>query len=101
MRVFIDLGDSGIGGSFLFEPIALPQFGDLADDLLAVGISFLTFDGGVETIHNAVDLQAGGVIYFLRFCLAGGVPQAIIKLTLRMPPRALRLPASKILRSNP
>ena len=79
MRVFIDLGDSGIGGSFLFEPIALQQFGNLTDDLLAVGISFLPFDGGVEMIHNAVDLQAGGVVYFLWFCLAGGVPQAIIK----------------------
>jgi len=32
MRVFIDLSDSGIGGGFLFESIALPQFGDLTDD---------------------------------------------------------------------
>jgi hypothetical protein len=46
MMVFTDLGDSGIEGSFLFESIALPQFGDLTDDLLAAGISFPLFDGG-------------------------------------------------------
>ena len=90
MRVLIDLDDSGIEGSFLFESIALPQFDDLANDLLAAGISFLPFDGAVETIRDAVDLQAGGVVYFLWFCLAGGIPQVIIKLTLHMPPRALR-----------
>ena len=67
MKAFTDLGDSGIEGSFLFESIALPQFGDLTDDLLAVGISFPPFDGGMETIHDAVDLQAGGVVYFLWF----------------------------------
>lgn len=46
MRVIIDLGDSGIEGNFLFESIALPQFDDLTDDLLAVGISFLPFTEG-------------------------------------------------------
>ena len=101
MRAFTDLGDSGIEGSFLFESIALPQFGDLTDDLLAAGISFPLFDGGVETIYDVVDLQAGGVVYFLWFYLGGGIPQVIIKLTLHMPSRALRPPASKILQSNP
>lgn len=67
MRVFIGLGDSGIEGSFRFESIALPQFGDLTDDFLAVGISFPSFDGRVETIHDTVDLQAGGVVYFTEY----------------------------------
>jgi hypothetical protein len=45
-----------------------PEFGDLRDDLLSVGVSAGPFDRGVESIHNRVDLKSGSVVHSLANC---------------------------------
>ena len=49
----------------------MPELADLADDLLAVAVAARPFYRGVEAVHEAVDLEAGGVVDFLCGGLGG------------------------------
>lgn len=47
------------------EVVALPEVADLGEDLLAVGVAGFPLYGGVEAVHEGVDLEAGGGVDFL------------------------------------
>ena len=64
LLVLVDFLDARVEASLVLQAVALPQGLDLVDDLLAVGIAFGPLDGGVESIHQAVNLEAAGVVDF-------------------------------------
>jgi hypothetical protein len=46
----------------LLQAVVVEELLHLGDNLFAVRVSFLPLDRGVETVHQGMDLQAGGVI---------------------------------------
>lgn len=44
------------------QVVGFPDLFDLLDDLLAIGIAALPFDGGMEAVHEGVNLEARCVI---------------------------------------
>jgi len=63
--IFVDFLNWRVEVRFGFETIAFPERSYLGDDLLLVGVAACPPDGGVEPVHDAVDLEAGGVVYSL------------------------------------
>ena len=66
LLVLVNVGDAGVEFGAVLQAIALPELGYLGDNLLAVGVAGGPVDGGVETVHNAVDLETGCVVDLLR-----------------------------------
>lgn len=62
LLVLLDALDLDAELGVLVQVVALPELLDLADDLLAVGIAALPLDGGVEAVHERVDLEARRVV---------------------------------------
>ena len=71
LSVFVDGGDAGVELGAVLQAVAFPQLGYLGDDLVAVGVAGGPADGGVETVHYAVDLQTGCVVDLLGKWLTG------------------------------
>ena len=65
LLVLVNGGDAGVEFGAVLQAVAFPELGYLGDDLLAVGVAGGPVDGGVETIHNAVDLETGCVVDLL------------------------------------
>ena len=65
LLVFRDGSDAGVELGAVLQAVAFPELGDLGDDLLAVGVAGGPVDGGVETVHYAVDLETGCVVDLL------------------------------------
>lgn len=63
--VLIYGGDAGIEFGAVLQAVAFPELGYLGDDLLAVGVAGGPANGGVETIHYAMDLETGRVVHLL------------------------------------
>ena len=70
LLVLIDRGDAGVEFGAVLQAVAFPKLSYLGDDLLAVGVAGGPADGGVETIHYAVDLETGCVVDLLGDWLA-------------------------------
>ena len=71
LLVFVDGGDAGIEFGAGLQAVSFPELGDLGDDLVAVGVAGGPADGGVETVHYAVDLQTGCVVDLLGRLVSG------------------------------
>ena len=65
LLVLVHGGDAGVEFGAVLQAVAFPELGYLGDDLLAVGVAGGPVDGGVETIHYAVDLQTRCVVDLL------------------------------------
>ena len=65
LLVLIDGGDAGVEFGAVLQAVAFPELGYLGDDLLAIGVARAPVDGGVETVHYAVDLETGCVVDLL------------------------------------
>ena len=48
--VFVDLGDSGIELSLVFQAIPMPELTDLIDDLVLLRVPLVPPDGGMESV---------------------------------------------------
>ena len=73
LLVLINRGDAGVEFGAGLQAVAFPELGYLGDDLLAVGVAGGPADGGVETVHYAMDLETGCVVYLLGDWLASGL----------------------------
>jgi hypothetical protein len=60
--IFVNFLDASVKFSFRFETVSFPEFSDLGDDLLTVGVATAPFDAGVEAVHYRVNLQARGIV---------------------------------------
>ena len=69
LAVFVDGGDAGVEFGAGLQRVLFPELGDLRDDLLAVGVAGAPVQRGEESVHDAVDLEAAGVVD----ALVGGV----------------------------
>ena len=65
LLVLVNGGDAGVEFSAVLQAVAFPELGYLGDDLLAVWVAGAPADGGVETVHYAVDLKTGCVVDLL------------------------------------
>ena len=65
LLVFEYGGDAGVEFGAVLQAVAFPELGYLGDDLVPVGVAGGPVDGGVETVHYAVDLQTGCVVDLL------------------------------------
>ncbi len=65
LLVLRDGGDAGVEFGAVLQAVAFPELGYLGDDLVAVGVAGGPVDGGVETVHYAVDLETGCVVDLL------------------------------------
>ena len=54
--ILIHFFDPSVKFSLRFEAIALPELGDLGDDLFTVGVAAAPLHAGVEAVHYGVDL---------------------------------------------
>lgn len=68
--VFIHSVDSGIEFCPLIQTILLPQFSELADDLLTVQVSGSPVDRWAELVGGRVSSYARGICYLLTMPLA-------------------------------
>ena len=71
LLVFVDGGDAGVEFGAGLQAVAFPELGYLGDDLVTVGVAGGPSDGGVETVHYAVNLQTGCVVHLLGRWLVG------------------------------
>lgn len=60
--ILLDTIDFDAEFCLFFKVVFFPDLLDLADNLLAVGIAALPFDGGMESVHEGVNLEARCVI---------------------------------------
>lgn len=66
--VLVRLVDPEVEPGLVLEVVPAPELLGLVDDLLAVGISALPLDRGVESVHDGVDLEGRGVVDSLPAC---------------------------------
>lgn len=68
LSILADRLNLGIKICLLFQPIAMPDFGNLFDNLLAAWVAFVPEHRGEEAVHDAVDLESRSVVDFLYCC---------------------------------
>jgi len=68
--VFVHLDDRNAEFGLVFEAIAVPELGDLAYDLLTVGVAFAPFHRWMKAVQEAMNLEARRVVHFLSESLA-------------------------------
>lgn len=70
LPILRDRRDTRIELCAFLQTVALPQLGDLRNDLLAVGVSLAPFNRWVEAVHNRVYLKSRGIVHSLRILSA-------------------------------
>lgn len=66
LLVLIHLVDPEVERRVLVELVQLPQLLNLLDNLRLVRVALLPVDGGVEPVHERMDLKTGGAIHALQ-----------------------------------
>ena len=96
--ILVDLCDVCIKLCTLIEPVSLPKLLDLGDDLFAIRVATTPSHGGMKSVHEAVDLEAGSIVDFLQTQLAIAIFSFELGVgrTLHIPPSVSRSPFSKI-----
>lgn len=62
LLVFVYGGNSSVELCTVLKAVLLPNLGNLGDNLLAIWIAGGPLQGREETVHDAVDLEAAGVV---------------------------------------
>lgn len=62
LLILVDAVDLVVELGALVELVKSPEVADLPDDLLLVRVALLPIDGGMEAVHERMDLEARGFV---------------------------------------